>query len=344
MKIVVQGWFYDQPYTGIGQHIMGLTNELKKNNKVTIITKKEIPEKKWLLHPSVKKWYWERIQVPSFLRNKTFDLEYFPYPCPLPKKSKNKRAMTVHDLILLKDDRYRHGFIKKFYIKKSFDSLKNMDRIFTVSKTVFDELFTISDELSKDLHLKSATILPNAISNPAVKKKNKTDPDLLVYLGGYDIRKNVPVLVKAFDKLRQKNPHFKLVLIGKPHNCSKYYPQIPEIENLTRVGHVTDKNLYKLLSSAFAFLHFSDKEGFNISLLQSMAVGVPAIVNGIKVNREISNNSAIFIDISQEDPLTAIINKLKNKKFRNKIIADQKKAAQGYSWAKTAKIFLKAIK
>lgn len=333
MKIAVQGWFYDQPYTGIGQHIMGLTKELKKNNQVTIITKKEIPEKKWLFHPSLKKWYWERIQVPSFLRNKTFDLEYFPYPCPLPKKSKNKRAMTVHDLILLKDDRYRHGFIKKLYIKKSFDSLKNMDRIFTVSKTVFDEL-----------HLKYATILPNAVSNLAGKKKNKSDPDLLVYLGGYDIRKNVAALVKAFDKLRQKNPNFKLVLIGQPHHYSKYYPQIPEVENLTRVGHVTDKKLYELLSSAFAFLHFSDKEGFNIPLLQSMAVGVPAIVNGIKVNREISNNSAIFIDTSQEDSLTTIINKLKNKKFRNKIIADQKKAAQRYSWAKTAKIFLKAIK
>lgn len=337
MKIGFQGWFLSQPFTGIGQHSLGLINELAKKAQVTAISPKpiKIPGVKVIvIKPKfgpLAKWYWERVQAPAAMSKLKLNLEYYPYPTPLPKKSPHKRAMTVHDLISWKDHRYAGNKIKKLYHKKAHHALLYVDKIFTVSATVH-----------KELAIPNATILPNAIPPLTSKIKSKPDPNLLVYLGGYDIRKNVPELLASFAKIQKQFPEMKLKLIGKPHHISKYYPALNLPPHATLLGNIPDKKVYELLSSAFAFLHFSDSEGFNIPLLQAMSIGCPAIVKDIAINREVSQNSSLFIS-PKSTPL-AIIKKLQDQKFRNAIAAQQKTAAKKYTWGKTAEIFLKEIK
>jgi glycosyltransferase involved in cell wall biosynthesis len=348
MKIGIQGWYLCQPFTGIGQHTLGLTKELAKDKKISLIIPvpkkvtisgiqkkyiKVLRAKWWLLHPSLKKWYWERFQVPSFFGAENPDWEYYPYPSPLPRFSPNDRAMTVHDVILWNDKRYAAGKIKSYYHKQTRRALVRADHIFTVSQSTHDEL-----------DIPAATLLPNAIAEIPAKLSKKSYENTLVYLGGYDIRKNVPELVTAFSKLRKKHPEMQLLLVGKAHHNSKFYPKIPETEGVQKLGALSDKALYSTLKSAFAFLHASDSEGFNIPLLQAMKIGTPAIVRDIAVNREVSDGSALFMKGSLTKALSDKIVLLKNTKKRRAIIAAQKKAASKFSWNKTAKIFLKNLK
>lgn len=337
MKIGFQGWFLSQPFTGIGQHSLGIVKELAKKSQITAISPKpvKIPGVKVIVvKPKIgplAKWYWERIQAPIALAKLPLDLEYYPYPTPLPKYSLHKRAVTVHDLISWKDPRYFSNKLKKLYHRKAHHALLYVDKIFTVSEVVHAEL-----------KIPSAKILPNAIPEIPKKLQSKFDPNLLVYLGGYDIRKNVPDLLKTFTKIRKEFPKMKLVLIGKPHHKSKYYPKLALPENATLTGNIPDKKVYELLTSAFAFIHFSDSEGFNIPLLQAMSVGCPAIVKNIKINHEVSHDTALFIS-PKSTPL-AIIKKLQNKKFRNTVSLAEKSASKKYTWKRSAEIFFKAVK
>jgi glycosyltransferase involved in cell wall biosynthesis len=75
-----------------------------------------------------------------------------------------------------------------------------------------------------------------------------------------------------------------------------------------------------------------------------MSIGIPAIVPDIPINREISSNSALFFDFSTKDKFSSRIKLLKNPQKRSRIIAEQKKAAQKFSWDKSTTSFLKALK
>lgn len=348
MKIGFQGWFLAKPYTGIHDHCVGLLRALAKEKNVQIIVPvpkkvrikgvpakwlKVVKPKSWIPHAGLQKWYWEAVQVPAFFGRENPDWEHYPYPCPLPKYSPNNRSMTVHDVILWHDERYEGNNIKSFYHRLALRALVHADHIFTVSQTTHDEL-----------GIPAATVLPNAIPEIPKGLRKKPYENALVYLGGYDVRKQVPALVEAFTHARKKHPDLQLLMIGKPHHVSKYYPEVPDAQGVKFLGSLSTKQVYEALKSSFAFVHFSDSEGFNIPLLQAMSAGVPAIVRDIEVNREVSGKSAIFMDCSKKTALSAKITQLKKEKKRAAVIAAQKKIAKKYSWKKSAKTFLKDLK
>lgn len=346
MTIGFQGWYLTQPYTGIGQHSLGLLKALAKKKTKCMVAVPEkvriegvpnswvtvIKPKAWLLHPSLKKWYWERIQVPQFFATANPDWEYYPYPSPLPRYSANLRAMTVHDTILWNDERYFGGPLKSLYHHKTRLATVDVDHVFGVSQSTLDAL-----------GLPHATLLYNGLPEVPKGLKKYSYENALVYLGGYDIRKKVPELITAFNQLRDSYPEMKLLLIGKAHHESRYYPNVPIADNVEWLGSLNDKELYSTLKSAFAFVHFSDSEGFNIPLLQAMASGTPALINDLPVNREISDGAALFLDSEKSDTLVAGVKALKRKAKRESVIKKQKAAARRFNWTKTASTFIKTL-
>ena len=365
MFIAIQGWYLREPFTGIGQHTKGLIRAFLRRPEVkngglklcvvvleTISLKKigleELPKewlhvlpiKKWIPGMALKKWFWERWQVPAFFATQSVDWEWTPYPTPLPKKSKHARAVTVHDGILWRDARYQSsglkGWLKRLYHKKSWESLRRVERIFAVSKTV-----------REDLDLDMAQVIYNAVEShvevPAKKSAGKnSDEKILLYLGGFDLRKRVPDLVEAFAHFRKKHPEFVLHLIGQAHHQSAIYPEIPEMDGVKRLGKLSDTEVDKALSTAFAFVHFSDSEGFNIPLLQAMSAGLPAVVRDIPVNREISQESALFF--SREGEFFDRLEALMDLDLRQKVVGRQAEAAKSYSWDRAAQLFLESLK
>ncbi|MEK7146594.1 MAG: glycosyltransferase family 1 protein [Patescibacteria group bacterium] len=348
MKIGIQGWFLPQPMTGIGQHSRGLLTALLKNKKaeITVVVPesvkipglkasqiKVVRPKFWIPHPALRRWVWERVQVPAAFAEMDLDWQWYPYPCPLPLYSPHLRAVTVHDLILWHDPRYQGHFLKRFYYDEARRSLIRADQIFTVSESIHHEL-----------GIPTATVLPNAIPEIPRPLPRSQYPGALVYLGGFDIRKNVPLLVKTFQKFHKRHPDIHLILIGKAHSNSGLYPDVPDLPGLIKIGSVPDKNVYALLKESFAFVHFSDAEGFNIPLLQAMSVGAPAVVLNLPVNREVSGGHAFFVPPSHPEQLLDKLELLFNEKERKSHAEKLKQRAKDFSWDKSAKIFLKALK
>ncbi len=345
MKLGIQGWFLAQPHTGIGKHCLGLLREIARRPNVQAVIPVPMPmnhigipkhwikvirPKWWLFHASLKKWYWERYQVPRFFSKQRLQWELYPYPCPLPEHSSSLRAMTVHDTILWTDKRYMKGFLKSNYHRASKHTLVNMDK-----------LFCVSDATRKDLNIPSAILLPNAVEIP--KELNNTDHKKdLVYLGGYALHKQVPSLIKAFSFVRKNQPETGLILLGEAHHRSIYYPQVPDCEGVTRMGTLTDRQIYSILSSAFALVHFSDSEGFNMPLLQAMSVGCPVIARDLPVNCEVSHGKALLLKNPDGPSLLKAIKYIR--RHREDIIQSQFKAAGNYSWKKSVNILLENLR
>lgn len=344
MKLAIQAYFLNQPHTGIGVHTRELSKALldQKHKCTLIVTERTrtlpkknqmvVPEKKWIPIRGLRKWYWEAIQVPATMAKLNVDWEIYPYPVPLPRYSTRSRALTVHDTILWTDERYRKSWSKRFYHEHTKKSLARVDQIFTVSQAT-----------KEDLALPTAVVIGNSTPTNSKNKTQLSYENALVYLGGYDVRKQVPKLVEAFKHARKKRPELQLLLIGKAHHQSALYPAIPQTEGVVHLGALTDEQVQATLQSARAFVHFSDSEGFNIPLLQAMKAGVPAIVADIAVNREVSKGAALFVDPSKKDPLSVMLKKLEEPEFRKECIAKQKQATKGYSWTKIAQRLVKTL-
>lgn len=349
LKLGFQGWFLAEPYTGIGKHCRGLLQALakEKNLKIEVLVPSPvkvegvpagwftvIKPKKSILQKSLQKAYWERVQVPAYLAKKNLDWEYYPYPCPLPARSNHQRAMTVHDLILWEDPRYKGGKLKARYHRESKRTLIHVDQLFTVTHAVHHEL-----------GIPTAAVLLNAVTPVKLTplKTKKSPHKTLIYLGGYDVRKQVPELVKAFIDFQKTHPEYILELIGSPLHASKLYPAVPKHPAVNELGSLSEKELAKKLQESWALLHASDSEGFNLPLLEAMQAGLPAVVRDIPVNREVSEGKALFWNPSKKTDLSRIMKMLEDPTKRKEVISGQKKVSQKYSWEKSAKLLLKTL-
>lgn len=352
LRIGIQGWFLAQPHTGIGRHTKGLVEALKRQNvELLVVVPKALPPSELhalglkknqvhvvkptplLPHSALQKWFWEKVQAPSFFASQLLNWEYYPYPCPLPTVSSHRRAMTVHDMILWNDTRYQGNALKRKYYQEAKRTLIHVDQVFSVSKATHHEL-----------GIPAAVLLPNAVTPQRTKLTKAKSTQDLVYVGGYELRKRVPLLVERFLEYHKKNPESRLLLVGEPHHHSKLYPTLLEHPAIVRVGRKTDAEVFQLLQNAFALVHASDSEGFNLPLLEAMLAGTPAVVTDLAVNREVSENTALFWNPSKKGSLEAILKPLQQSTKRRAQILRQKKAAAHYSWDRSAKLFLHALK
>ncbi len=95
------------------------------------------------------------------------------------------------------------------------------------------------------------------------------DPELVFVGRASDPRKNVPLLLEAFERLRRRVPRARLTLIGEP-------PAQPLPLGVEATGEVA--SVAERLRQASLFVLPSLQEGFGIVVAEALAAGVPVLV------------------------------------------------------------------
>jgi glycosyltransferase involved in cell wall biosynthesis len=207
--------------------------------------------------------------------------------------TKTLQAITLYDLIplshkeILADPRIRAWYYRKLgylqsadillsisdYSQKDAASLLNIDptRIVTISSAV-DERFRLLDHESRNAGYQSVSKLFN-LNRPFV-----------LYIGGYDPRKNVESLIRAFAHLpRNIRGQYMLVLAGwvNPERESTLRSLIRQqgvrSEEVIWTHKVSDEQLVALYNLCDLFVFPSLQEGFGLPVLEAMACGAPVL-------------------------------------------------------------------
>jgi glycosyltransferase involved in cell wall biosynthesis len=118
----------------------------------------------------------------------------------------------------------------------------------------------------------------------------------VLYVGVLEERKNISLLIKLSDLIKEKRFNFKVVLAGKPgYGYSNFKKLIDERKDRILVfNHLTDKELLFLYNSAFAFVFPSFVEGFGLPPIEAMACGLPVIASNCDALKEILGEVAIL--------------------------------------------------
>lgn len=316
---------------GSGQYsynILLQLNKLNKNHNFIIYLKSkplpDMPKKGKFWHYKIigPKLLWTKFALPLNLAicKNNLDLfysptHYSPTPSPIPT------IPTIHDIGYLKTPQ---DFNKKdFYQLKNWteQSIKQAKHIITVSE------FT-KEEIIKEYNIKpdKITVVPNGITK--FKKHTKTESQKVLNkfninqpyflsVGTLKPNKNYSFLIKAFSK----TTGYQLVISGKKGWLfDEIFKTINELKLQNSViftDFVTEKEKNILYQNATATVLPSLYEGFGIPAIESQSFDTPVIVSDIPSYHEIMQDSATYINPTDEKSLIKALNNIKNNHSQN---------------------------
>ncbi|MDD5527403.1 MAG: glycosyltransferase family 1 protein [Patescibacteria group bacterium] len=230
-------------------------------------------------------------------------------------------------------------------------SIKNSKKIITVSRFSRDEILDMYKCLEKKI-----TVIYNGFNDLLYKKINDeakiaevlnkygiTRPYFL-YAGRLEKKKNTPLLLEAFVKLKHRRHNLaqKLVLIG---DASFGFDEIKYIihefglqNDVIMPGWANEEDVPYIFNGADAYILPSLHEGFGITILQALSCGLPAAVSDIPALREVAGDAALYFNPHDKEDMAGAMEKIIfDEKLRAELIAKGLARAKEFSWEKCAR-------
>ena len=367
MRVAVNGWFWDAPATGSGQYVRrlvaalaalepsldlvvllphGLPSHAEGSASHTRITLVPRPTQRSNLH----KVWWEQIAVPGLARQMNADLLHVPYWAP-PAGGAIPTVVTVHDLIPLLLPAYRGNAMVRLYTALVSATTSRARMILTDSEAsrrdILVHLHLPSDNV-RAIHLavdESFTAEPGP-RDRHIREKLGCPPHYSLYLGGFDVRKNLRALFGAFSTARRACEDAQLIVAGRlPVSDTAFTPDprrlareagIPN-EAVHFLGFVLEEDKPALLRGARVFLFPSTYEGFGYPPLEALTCGTPVVGSGRSSIPEVVGDAGVLLPPQDVQGMAgALIQLLIDDEFHAALKLNASRQAQKFSWKRTA--------
>jgi len=130
-------------------------------------------------------------------------------------------------------------------------------------------------------------------------------------LGTVEPRKDLPLLVRAFDRLGDDHPDLGLVIAGPDGwGAADLTAQIATArhrDRIGRTGYVEGAQRLGLLAGAAVFAFPSVYEGFGFPPLEAMAAGVPVVATAAGAVPEVCGEAAVIVPVGDLDALAGAL-------------------------------------
>jgi alpha-1,3-rhamnosyl/mannosyltransferase len=156
-------------------------------------------------------------------------------------------------------------------------------------------------------------------------------------VGTAEPRKDLPGLVRAFDRLADRHADLALVLAGPPgwgeEALSVAVEGARAGARVVRTGWLQPPALAALLQEAAVLAFPSLYEGFGFPPLEAMAAGVPVVATRAGSLPEVLGDGAVLVDVGDHDGLVeALDGVLDDPALRQRLVASGAARAASFSW------------
>jgi glycosyltransferase involved in cell wall biosynthesis len=296
---------------------------------------------------------WEQFVLPMKL-SKAYDLAHAPgYIAPL--LSRIPVVLTVHDLIALQHPRLCSRANALYYRLTLPQSIMKAARIIVPSKWVKSALLRQFNQPEEKVTVIYEGVSDRFRARPDDRLKARltrqyqlTDRFIL-YVGNVEPKKNLPLLLRVFDRLKSKYRSLKLVICGriswKSRPFWKAMKSLTHQKEVILTGYLSDEAVHALYCMAEAFVFPSLTEGFGVPPLEAMACGAPVITTDCGAVAEIAGAGAILIPPTDGHELEkALVRVLDSEALRMELKAKGLAQSAKYSWKQAAMKTLQVYK
>ncbi|MBX3071209.1 MAG: glycosyltransferase family 4 protein [Thermomicrobiales bacterium] len=260
-------------------------------------------------------------------------------------------VVTLHDLIPLTDPAYRQSPGMRLYQSVMERTLNKATAVIVPSAFVAGAARQRWGWPTERLHVipmavgdnyapaSEAGALPRELERIGVRRP------YIFNVGGFDARKNLPLLIEAFAQFRDAvGEPYQLVIAGAPHSANeRVFPPLPPVverhgleKDLLLPGFVSEATKIALFQHAAVYVTPSRSEGFGMTCLEAMACGAPVIAANRTSLPEVTGNAALLVE-PETDPLCqAMIDLTSNPEQRQLLRSRGIQRAAEFSWSRTA--------
>jgi glycosyltransferase involved in cell wall biosynthesis len=276
--------------------------------------------------------WWEQWALPRLVRQVRADVLFAPgytapLLCPAPI------VVTIHDVSFAAHPEWfgwREGLRRRTLTRLT---AARAARVLTVSE--FSKR-----EISSSLGIRTGKIdvIYEGVPELTVDRTQPISAPTILYVGSLFNRRRIPELVDGFARLARKRTDVRLEIVGD--NRTTPHIDIDGLAAATGVGdriarraYLPDTQLAALYGRASAFVFLSDYEGFGLTPLEALAVGIPIVVLDTPVAREVYGAAALYVDRPEPALIEAALERiLVDEAERARILTAAKDTLARYSW------------
>ncbi len=253
----------------------------------------------------------------------------------LPRIIAKKTVKTVHDAFFM-DNPKMFPWHERIFLKASlFDSCRRANTIIVPSNFVAQQINKWRKE--------NVTVIPHG-----VRVSRMSDPQATSYkpqayfivLGRIEKKKNLDVVIDAFNEFVKNHPDYKLYFVGRFANGAeeivKRAQKTAAIKNIEFLGALPDAEMFSLMKGAVALLHPCPYEGFGLPAIEAMSLGVPVIVAAEGAIAEAVGDAGLSAPPFDAAKWAEAMNQITFDIFRKNLIEKGLARAKDFTWPKSA--------
>ncbi len=299
-----------------------------------------------------KLWF-EQVSFPRACARARVDLCHVPYFAS-PLLPSVPTVVTIHDLIPLLLPEYRSSLRVRAYMRLVAASARRAAQVITdslASKRDIMQYLGIAAERVHAIYLAADPAcrpVTDETALSAVRAKYGLPEAYLLYLGGFDQRKNLRMLLCAYaEVLRTMGQALPELVIagGLPAADTPMFPDPKQIarklgieSHVRFVGWVAEEDKPALYSAATLFVFPSLYEGFGLEPLEAMSCGTPVLASRYSSLPEIVGEAGVLVDTTSLDEVAEGMQRLlRDSDSMGGLVQAALLQAARFDWEKTAR-------
>lgn len=339
----------DEHYAGVHTYARGLIDnllELDRENEYTFLHQAPNPffaGRQEILVPlnranPLDVFHRKIVRVNDALRRRKFDLvhDLFHIPPFAFRRTSSRTVVTIHDLTPVLHPTWHPritALTHRIILPRVF---RDSTHIIADSASTARDIHRLYGHLSPAVSVVplASRVLPPPAGGPA-------EFPFILFVGTIEPRKNIPVLVEAYERIRKAGRPEKLVILGKQGwHCSGSLGRIrtsPFAGDIHVKGFTDSETLSWHYHHASAFVYPSLYEGFGLPVLEAMQCGCPVIASNTSSLPEIVGSAGLMAPPAQAAEFARhLLDVLSNPALAAGLSRRGRDQALSFSWRKTA--------
>ena len=224
----------------------------------------------------------------------------------MPRAATLPVVVTIHDLTLLEHPEWHERSKVLFFGQAIRHAARHASALICVSEQTAERL---RERLAPSCPV---VVAPHGVDHSrfrAVEATPGADAEIrahlgvadryLLFLGTLEPRKNVPLLIDAFEQLAANDEELTLVLAGKRGwgnaALDAALARATHRDRIRELGYVPGDLVPALLRGAAAVAYPSAEEGFGLPALEALACGAPLVTSAGSVMAQLAGDAAVLV-------------------------------------------------